>query len=150
MVDWGCVELGWLAYCNTDGLRYSGYYTADFVSSYPWYVFVEATFNCLVQLTSPTRLVAGRDVNGFMLANYEHSVQLTYPDESNEVLLGPDWLVTEVERLLTPGNYRVSITVFASHHGYHPLDYNASVQVDWETNVALPALTWGAVKSLYH
>jgi len=147
----GCTEL-WSVHCDSDSLVYRGSWvpieSMAFASSH-----YEVDLTCSINLTSDTQLTAGRQVLG-TLDTDEHTLAITHPDGTVELVLaagsGPD----EVVLVLEPGTYQIDLLVVArefrgTSSGRHA--YAGQVLLTWESQGPVPtkAKTWGATKALY-
>lgn len=149
-VDWGCLYSQWRARCDPESLFFSGHWEIQFDPIYPWGSSnLGVELSALIQVSKPTLLTASRSAVGD-LSPAGHTVLLTLPDETTELLLGTDIDINQAERLLPVGTYRVTITVDDDFWVPYPdVYYDGLIMVNWKAPVGAEASTWGGVKSLY-
>jgi len=103
----------------------------------------------LLEVTTPTPLTAARTAEG-IISPSAHTVTLTLPDGTSDILLGPDHDTDSAERMLGLGLNRVTFSIFYdSQLSSIPLSYSGFVEVNWGGAVGQDARTWGEIKCLY-
>jgi hypothetical protein len=146
--EWGCIVSHWAAVCDNTNLVFYGNCQPSFDGTNHWYLYLDAQVSALYRLTTPMLLTATRSVQG--LGEYSsHSVVLTGPDGTEDVLLGADDEETSAERFLEPGNYRVTIEVSGSENPGYPFETSGYWVVNWEGTVATDLQSWDSIKAIY-
>lgn len=145
----GCMAYDWIGRCDETGLVFSGDLNPIVDGGYGWWFYLRLGIRVLLETTAPIRVSAARDVEG-VLGPELHTVVLTLPDGSLDVLLGPDGEGDSTERLLDAGIYRIELSVEGDDTWYLPFSYAGLVTVEWGTaSMGQGRRTWGGVKSLW-
>jgi len=146
--DESCIESIWSGRCDAGGLLYSGELLPVPESQLGWWLHLDSQISALIQLTTPTRVSAIRTVEGVFSPEL-HTVILTFPDGTTEVLLGSNSPADSAERFLNAGIYRITFSVASGSQWPAPLSYTGIVEVNWDHPVEQSTMTWGEVKSSY-
>ena len=128
--DGSCVESNWAGQCNSNGFTYNGEILPVIEGDLGWYVYLQSEISVLLDVTSPTRISAVRNIEG-MLSPSLHTVSLTLPDGTTHILLGST-ATDSAEQLLKPGVHRVTFSIETDELWDIPFSYSGSVEVNWE------------------
>jgi len=105
--------------------------------------------NILMELTTPMRVTASRNIEGTLSAAL-HTVSLALPNGTQDILLGSDGEIHHAERTLEAGTYLVTISIDTYELWDVPFEYSGLIEVSWNSTVASEMQTWSDVKTLYH
>jgi hypothetical protein len=149
---WAGADSSWAGQCSSDGFVYSGdiLFTSPINNESRFGFGIECQITVLLEVTSsPAPLTAARTVEGFFPPS-AHTVTLTLPDGTSDILLGPDHDTDSAERMLGLGLNRVTFSIsYDSQFWSIPLSYSGFVEVNWGGAVGQDARTWGEIKCLY-
>ena len=146
--DESCVVSNWMGRCEATGFLYSGEILPVTDGELGWWVSLQSRITILLDVTTPTRITAVRTVDG-MLSPSLHTVSVTYPDGSTDILLGSDTETDSAERLLGSGVHRVTFSIETDASWDIPFSYSGFVEVNWANPVGQDTPTWGGLKCLY-
>ena len=147
--DGSCIVSNWIGRCDAGGLLFSGELSPVFEGPLGWNVHLESQISALLRVTTPTRLSAIRSVEG-MLSPALHTVLLTLPDGTTDILLGSDHEANSAERMLSEGIHRITFSIVTDSIWYPPFSYTGLVEVNWDIPVGQETQSWGSMKSMYH
>lgn len=147
-IDEGCFTSSWAGQCGSGGFVYSGEISPVTEGIYEWSVYLQCRITVLLDVTTPTHLTAARTAEGIFSPS-AHTVTLTLPDGTSDILLGSDLDIDSAERLLGLGLYRVTYSVESDRVWSIPFSYSGFVEVNWGGAVGQDARTWGEIKCLY-
>lgn len=146
--DEGCVVSSWAGHCSSGGFVYSGEISPVTSGTYGWSVYLQCQITVLLDVTTPTWITAARTAEGIYSPS-AHTVTLTLPDGTSEILLGPDLDTDSAERLLGLGLFRVTFSIESDWVWSIPFSYSGFVEVNWNGGTGQDAPTWGDIKCMY-
>jgi len=144
----GCLESLWEGHCSSEGFAYSGEILPRTSGIYGWYIHFQCEISVLLHVMTPNLITATRAAEGIYTPS-AHTVTVTLPDGSSDILLGSDPGIDNAERLLGPGIYRVTFSIDSDWSWSIPFSYSGLVEVNWGDTVGQDTRPWGQIKSLY-
>jgi len=142
----------WFVHCDTDSMVYRAAWPAHNAPTVSGSNY-ESTLTCTVNITAQTGMFNTRSAVG-NLTEEHHSLTLEHPDGTIVTIFplgpGPD----DVQMVLDPGIYQVTIVVFANQSdpvGSNFDPYSGHVLVEWgdPASVAVEPTSWSSLKAIF-
>ncbi|MCP4570770.1 MAG: hypothetical protein GY838_00300 [bacterium] len=148
----GCPD-PWFVHCDGDSLVFRGAWP---MIDDPQVTGIEYAVDliCAVDVAAATRIRAVCTVTAGPLDTAEHSLTITHPDGTNEVLLEGGVGDCRLTRTLPPGDHLVRLRVRAyEHKSYDEVvdAYAGALSLYWEdpATVAVEPVSWSSLKAAF-